>query len=149
MGNLDIYVAYLCLISIGINPLVTIRLIVSQNVKAVNDNNDRLKPGSGSTLEWIHANRTHWSEIYITFCSASIRIAYTRWIIPSLLTRCPSKESPNWANQAFACKSETFRTLYSHALLILIKSSKSKNQVAHEQKFKDSLSRSCQFSSVV
>ena len=52
------YIAYLYLISIGINPLVTIRLIVSQNVKAVNDNNDRLKPGSESTLGLIHANIT-------------------------------------------------------------------------------------------
>ena len=32
----------------------------------------------------------------------------------------------------FACKSETFRSLYSHALLILTKSSKSKNQVVDE-----------------
>ena len=31
-------------------------------------------------------------------------------------------------------------SLYSHALLILTKSSKSKNQVVHEQKFKDLLS---------
>ena len=54
----------------------------------------------------------------------------------------------NWANWAFACKSETFISLYSHALLILTKSSKSKNQVVHEQKFKEHLSSTCQFSLV-
>ena len=27
-----------------------------------------------------------------------------------------------WAKQAFACKSKTFRSLYSHALLIIAKS---------------------------
>ena len=43
---------------------------------------------------------------------------------------------PNLAKLAFACKCETFRSLYSHALLILTKS-KSKNQVVLEQKFKD------------
>ena len=32
-----------------------------------------------------------------------------------------------WAKQAFACKSQTFRSLYNHALLMLTKSSKSKN----------------------
>ena len=42
-----------------------------------------------------------------------------------------------WAKKAFACRSETFRFLYSQALLILTKSSKSKNQMVHEQKFKD------------
>ena len=36
---------------------------------------------------------------------------------------------------AFGCKSETFTSLYSDALLILIKSSKSENKVLHEQKF--------------
>ena len=32
-------------------------------------------------------------------------------------------------------------SLYSHAVLILTKSSKSKNQVVHEQKFKDLLTK--------
>ena len=36
--------------------------------------------------------------------------------------------------------------LYSHALLIPLKSSKSKYQVVHEQKFKDLLSSTCQVS---
>ena len=36
--------------------------------------------------------------------------------------------------------------IYSHALLILTKSSKSKHQVVHEQKFKDLLSNTCQVS---
>ena len=35
-----------------------------------------------------------------------------------------------------ACNTETLGSLYSHALLILTESSKSKNQVVHEQKFK-------------
>ena len=48
--------------------------------------------------------------------------------------------------QAFACQSETFRFLY--ALLIPTKSSKPKNQVVHEQKFKDPLNIKCLFSLV-
>ena len=45
---------------------------------------------------------------------------------------------------ALACKSKPLGTLYSHALLILNKNhSKSKNQVVHEQKFKDLLSSKC------
>ena len=48
---------------------------------------------------------------------------------------------------AFACKTETLGSLYSHALLIPTKSSKSKHQVVHEQKFKDLLSSTCLISS--
>ena len=48
------------------------------------------------------------------------------------------QHSPFWANLAFAYKTETLGSLFSHTLLILTKSSKSKNQVVHEQKFKDS-----------
>ena len=51
-----------------------------------------------------------------------------------------------WANLASVCNSETLSFLYSHALLILTKSSKSKNQVVHEQKFKDPLNSICHFS---
>ena len=40
----------------------------------------------------------------------------------------------------------TAAVTYSHALLILLKSSKSKHQVVHEQKFKDLLSSTCQVS---
>ena len=47
---------------------------------------------------------------------------------------------PFWA---FACKTETLGSLYSHALLIL---AESKNQVVNEQKFKDLLSSTCQIS---
>ena len=47
------------------------------------------------------------------------------------------QHSPFWVNLTFACKTETLGYLHSHALLILTKSSKSKNQVMHEQKFKD------------
>ena len=47
---------------------------------------------------------------------------------------------------AFACRTETLSSLYSHALLILTKSSKSKHQVVQEQKFKDLLGSTCQVS---
>ena len=47
---------------------------------------------------------------------------------------------------SFAYKTETLGSLYSHALLILLKSSKSKHHVVHEQKFKDLLSSKCQVS---
>ena len=50
------------------------------------------------------------------------------------------QQSPFWTNLAFACKIETFRSLYSNALLILTKSLEFKNQVVHKQKFKDPLS---------
>ena len=56
------------------------------------------------------------------------------------------QHAPLYTNLAFACKTETLRSLYSHALLILTKSSKSKHQVVHEQKFKDLLSSTCQVS---
>ena len=45
--------------------------------------------------------------------------------------------APLYTNLAFACKIETLGSLYSHALLIALKSSKSKDQVVLEQKFKD------------
>ena len=64
-------------------------------------------------------------------------------IITGLGVQCLTK----WAKQAFAFKYKTFRSLYSHALLIIAKSSQSKNQVVHEQKFKDPLNSACQFSS--
>ena len=38
--------------------------------------------------------------------------------------------------KAFACKTDTLGSLYSHPVLILTETSKSKNQVVHEQKFK-------------
>ena len=56
------------------------------------------------------------------------------------------QHAPLYTNLAFACKTETLSSLYSHALLILTKSSKSKQQVVHEQKFKDLLSSTCQVS---
>ena len=52
----------------------------------------------------------------------------------------------NGNNVAFECKSETLSSLYSHDLLILTKSSKSKYKVVHEQKFNDLLSSTCQVS---
>ena len=42
------------------------------------------------------------------------------------------------------CKTETLGSLYSHALLILLKSIKFKYQMVHEQMFKDILSSTCQ-----
>ena len=42
---------------------------------------------------------------------------------------------PFWASLAFACKSETLCSFCSQDLLVLTKSSKSKNQVVHEQGF--------------
>ena len=50
------------------------------------------------------------------------------------------KYSPFYTNWAFACKTETVGSLYSHALLTPLKSSKFNCQVVHEQKFKDLLS---------
>ena len=46
----------------------------------------------------------------------------------------------------FACKTEILGSLYSHVLLIQTKLFKSKNQVVHEQKFKDLLRSTCQVS---
>ena len=43
-------------------------------------------------------------------------------------------------------KTETLGSLYSNALLILTYTSKSKNQMVHEQKFKDPLNSTCQIS---
>ena len=54
------------------------------------------------------------------------------------------QHAPLYTN--LACKTETLSSLYSHALMILTKSSKSKHQVVHEQKFKDLLSSTCQVS---
>ena len=56
------------------------------------------------------------------------------------------QHAPLYTNLAFACKTETLSSLYSHALLILTKSSKSNYQMVHEQKFKDLLSSICQVS---
>ena len=50
------------------------------------------------------------------------------------------------ARMAFAYKTETLGSLYSHTLLILLKSSKLKHQLVHEQKFRDLLSSTCQVS---
>ena len=57
------------------------------------------------------------------------------------------QHSPLWANWAFACKTETLGSLYSHTLLIPTKSFKYKNQVIHKQKFNDSLSSTYEISS--
>ena len=44
--------------------------------------------------------------------------------------------APLYTNLAFACKTETLSSLYSHALLILTKSSKSKHQVVMNRSLK-------------
>ena len=51
----------------------------------------------------------------------------------------PLISSDSKSNSPFACKAETLGSLYSHAILILTKSSKSKNQVVYKHKFKDLL----------
>ena len=56
------------------------------------------------------------------------------------------QHAPFYTNLAFVCKTETLSSLYSHGLLILTKSSKSKHPLVHEQKFKDLLSSTCQVS---
>ena len=66
------------------------------------------------------------------------------WAPHSLLFQV--QHYPLYTNLTFACKTETLGSLYSHALLIPLKSSKSKYQVVHEQKFKDLLSSTCQVS---
>ena len=55
----------------------------------------------------------------------------------------PLINSDSKSNLTFACKTETLGSLYSHALLILLKSLKSKYQVVKEQKFNDLLSSTC------
>ena len=66
--------------------------------------------------------------------------------IEPLDLRFQVQHAPLYTNLAFAYKTETLSSLYSHALLILTKSSKSRHQVVHEQKFKDLLSSTCQVS---
>ena len=59
------------------------------------------------------------------------------WPITNFLFQV--QHSPFWAKWSFACKTDFRFLIYSHALLIPIKLSKSKNQVMHEQKFKEPL----------
>ena len=55
---------------------------------------------------------------------------------PPFLGRVPLYTGPPIASKlTFACKTETLGSLYSHALLFLTKSSKSKYQLVHEQKY--------------
>ena len=61
-------------------------------------------------------------------------------------TASDSKSNTFYTTLTFAYKTETLGSLYSHALLIPLKSSKSKHQVVHEQKFKDLLRSTCQVS---
>ena len=70
------------------------------------------------------------------------------WIEPGSLMNLwfQVQQAPLYTNWTFACKTETLTSLYRHALLIPLKSSKSKYQVVHEQKFKYLLSSKCQVS---
>ena len=61
-------------------------------------------------------------------------------IEPIPLITSDSKFNTLLSGLTFACKTETIAFLYSLTLLILTESSKSKNQVVYEQKFKDLLS---------
>ena len=56
------------------------------------------------------------------------------------------QHSPYWTKLTFTCKTQTLGSFYIHAVLILTELYKSKNQVMHEQKFKDLLSSTCQIS---
>ena len=47
------------------------------------------------------------------------------------------QHAPFYTNLTFAYNTETSGSLYSHALLILTGSSKSKNQAVHEQMFSE------------
>ena len=70
-------------------------------------------------------------------------------IEPRPLITSDSKSNTVWTKLTFASKTETLESLYGHALLIVAKSSqflKYKNQVVHEQKFKDLLSSTWQVS---
>ena len=70
-----------------------------------------------------------------------------QWVFEPLDLWFQVQHAPLYTNLTFACKTETLSSLYSHALLILTKSSKFKHQVVHEQKFnKDPLSSTCQVS---
>ena len=65
-------------------------------------------------------------------------------IEPGPLIASDSKSNTILSYTNFACKTETLGFLYSNALWILLKPSKTKHQVVHEQKFKDLLSSTCQ-----
>ena len=69
-----------------------------------------------------------------------------QWVLNHWTSDPKSKHAPLYTNLTYACKTETSSSLYSHALLILTKLSKSKHQVVHEQKFKDLHSSTCQVS---
>ena len=60
--------------------------------------------------------------------------------MPEIITGLWVQHQTNWATEACAYKTETLGSLCSHTLLILTKSSKSKYQVVHGQKFKVLLS---------
>ena len=72
---------------------------------------------------------------------------YSTMEVSTQLISRPLQHYPFWTNLVFACKTETLGSLYSHVLIIIAKSSKSKNQVVHEKKFKGLLSSTCLTSS--
>ena len=108
-----------------------------------------------------------WTFLYLThsgfsswtlFCQIwqyCVSLGYKKFYPNGNRTPTPSyhlwfqvQHYPLWTNWTFAYKTEPFGSFYSHALLILAKSSQFlqvQNQVVHE-KFKDPLSSTCQIS---
>ena len=64
-------------------------------------------------------------------------------MLPQVGIEIQVQHGPFYTNLTFTCNTETLGSLYCHALLILTGSSKSKNQVAHEQMLKDPPSSKC------
>ena len=95
---------------------------------------------NAKSLEFFR-NAQEWQCIR-GFISWKQKISVTK-CYPSDYWTIASPTCSSLHNLAFACKTDTLSSLYSHALLILTKSSKSKHQVVHEQKFKDLLSSTC------
>ena len=98
-------------------------------------------------------NKSHKMAIMLILASCALLCKtknlvskfYPQWLLN--LSLCFQVQNSNlWTNLVFACKTETLGFIYSHTLLILNKSSKSKNQMVHEEKFKDLLSNTFQIS---
>ena len=64
-------------------------------------------------------------------------------MLPPVGVRFQVQHAPSYTKLTFACNTETLGSLYSHALLILTESTKSKNQLVHEQMFKDLSGSKC------
>ena len=73
------------------------------------------------------------SEVYYVKTKKSSNKMLPLVSIEPLILWFQVQHYPFWTNLAFACKTETLGSLYIHALLILTKSSKPKNQVVYGQ----------------